>query len=409
MKTTSALICLIGAGMIFLQCGRAHSAELNLGDFSGVIDARLYSGGGDTWVNGGEGKGEYTRSSGLRLGEAVLVWSPRLTKDVGFHVSGSAAPGNSGRVDLMEAYASYKAPTIAGSDLTFRAGTFFPRISLEHDDLSWSTIHTITPSAINTWVSEEIKLAGAEVSVTHAVGAGSLEVSATLFGHDDTAGAMLAYHGWTLHDLKAGLSTKWTFPRSELRTLYPRQPTFSAASRSVNGAIGELVQTGFRTPSVYVGLLHYRNGGDRTSSTRGQYSWATQFSEAVGSWAIRPSTTVYAQYLLGDTKMGPYLPPIVVNAAFSSAYLMVTQAVGKDEISSRIETFRVHDRTFVAVDNQNENGHAETIDYIHNIDGRIQIRLELEKISSARPMRLFVSTPERQSQVIGQMAVRYNF
>ena len=36
--------------------------------------------------------------------------------------------------------------------LTLRAGLLFPPISLEHTAKGWAPTHTITPSAINTWV-----------------------------------------------------------------------------------------------------------------------------------------------------------------------------------------------------------------------------------------------------------------
>ena len=43
-----------------------------------------------------------------------------------------------------------------------KAGAFFPTISLENDDLGWTSPYTLTPSAINSWIGEELRTIGSE-------------------------------------------------------------------------------------------------------------------------------------------------------------------------------------------------------------------------------------------------------
>ena len=43
-----------------------------------------------------------------------------------------------------------------------KTGAFFPTISLENDDLGWTSPYTLTPSAINSWIGEELRTIGSE-------------------------------------------------------------------------------------------------------------------------------------------------------------------------------------------------------------------------------------------------------
>ena len=43
-----------------------------------------------------------------------------------------------------------------------KAGAFFPTISLENDDIGWTSPYTLSASAINTWIGEELRTIGTE-------------------------------------------------------------------------------------------------------------------------------------------------------------------------------------------------------------------------------------------------------
>ena len=58
----------------------------------------------------------------------------------------------------------------------------------------------ITPSAINSWIGEEVKVVGVEGTATHPLAGGRLSGTFGLFGFNDTAGTQLAFRGWALHD-----------------------------------------------------------------------------------------------------------------------------------------------------------------------------------------------------------------
>ena len=65
-------------------------------------------------------------------------------------------------VDALETYLRY-APTAEGDFAwSVKAGAFFPTISLENDDLGWASPYTLTPSAINSWIGDELRTIGSE-------------------------------------------------------------------------------------------------------------------------------------------------------------------------------------------------------------------------------------------------------
>ncbi len=46
-----------------------------------------------------------------------------------------------------------------------KSGAFFPTISLENDDLGWASPYTLTPSAINSWIGDELRSIGSEATM----------------------------------------------------------------------------------------------------------------------------------------------------------------------------------------------------------------------------------------------------
>ena len=73
-----------------------------------------------------------------------------------------AEPQTRSVVDALETYLRYDD---AGARLyrwSVKAGAFFPTISLENDDLGWTSPYTLTPSAINSWIGDELRTIGSE-------------------------------------------------------------------------------------------------------------------------------------------------------------------------------------------------------------------------------------------------------
>src|SRR5204863_8816924 len=100
-----------------------------------------------------------------------------------------------GRVGIVEAYVEAKLHP--GRDrVRILAGAFFLPTSRENIDALWATPYTITPSALNSWLGEELRPIGVDVSYRHRTAkAGTFSGGATLFGGNDTFGELLIGRG----------------------------------------------------------------------------------------------------------------------------------------------------------------------------------------------------------------------
>ena len=93
------------------------------------------------------------------LVEGNLIWQPRFTWTLtGTVVVTPAQHGQEHPVDLSEAVLTYKPLPLPGPPppKSARAGLFWPPVSLEHSGPDWAVADTITPSAINSWIGDEV-------------------------------------------------------------------------------------------------------------------------------------------------------------------------------------------------------------------------------------------------------------
>jgi len=158
-----------------------------------LLDGRLaFANGERSFVHRGLGKTQFQGTSDGKYNfyavpqEADLIWTPRFTDSLSASVSAAYQRHQENAVDLLEAFVSFLPQQKGSVGYSLRAGIMWPEISLEHTTGgAWSTVDVLTPSAINAWVGEEVKVLGLEGTVRTSVG-----------------DSMLAFTG----ELRAGLS-----------------------------------------------------------------------------------------------------------------------------------------------------------------------------------------------------------
>ena len=172
-------------------------------EFSG--DIRLVAVDGEkSWVNGGFGKLRSGSDGNFRvrpeLGNVSLVWKPQFSWSLGAIVAGSLQGGQRTRAGLSQAYLTFRPMRSDKIAVSGRAGLMWPPVSLEHEGADWHVKDSITPSAINSWIGEEVRPVAAEVTLAANLGAHKLRATAALMAANDTAGTLLTFRGWALHD-----------------------------------------------------------------------------------------------------------------------------------------------------------------------------------------------------------------
>src|SRR4051812_31937077 len=140
-------------------------------------DVRIVAATGErSWLKGGFGKLRGSGDGGdLRvrpeLGNLDLVWKPQFSWSLSATIVGSLQGGAHTQAGLSQAFLTFR--PMRGDRLAFsaRAGLMWPAVSLEHEGADWHVRDSITPSAINSWIGEEVKPVALEGTLATTVGA----------------------------------------------------------------------------------------------------------------------------------------------------------------------------------------------------------------------------------------------
>jgi hypothetical protein len=408
IKSATALAA---AGVMAAGPCRAETDLFSRGTISGVVDLRLGAADGETaWIDGGLGKARFGDNAKAALGEATIVWNPRLSSRLGAVITGQSQQDQDRVVDFGEAYLTYRGDLAGGVRLNARAGLLYPPISLEHDGLEWSVPDTITPSAINSWVAEETKVVGLEATARGVIVGQSLSATVGVFTHGDTAGTLLAFRGWALHDLKS--SATGDFPLSTLSPfMAKRQAPYTTSIRELDGRAGAYARLEWRASSrLALDAFAYDNNGDRTSVDDREWSWETRFVNLGLRFDPDDATHVRAQAMQGETLMGySNANGLWVDVGFQSAYLSVTRDLGPGSLTGRLDQFSTTDRTNKAVDDNAEHGWSALGAYRWDVRPDVHLVFEAMHIDSDRPERARLGEAPQQTQTVVQTALRYQF
>src|SRR5581483_4614405 len=196
------------AGLALMLCLAPQAAGAAEFSFSSYADFRLAAPPRQaSWLDGGLSKFRYGGGPSFRFTEAVGQGIAKLDPDLDLIGVARLEPKQRSGADALEAYASWHPTSLVAlgdtGDLGFslKAGAFFPSISLENDDLGWTSPYTLTPSAINSWIGEELRTIGAEGTWRwQTPNLGTLSLTSALLCCNEPAGILLADRGWAMDD-----------------------------------------------------------------------------------------------------------------------------------------------------------------------------------------------------------------
>ena len=408
-----ALILACGvAGPAFAASDTPFAGVFSPDAFHGLAEVRAAAAGGEpSWLDGGFGKTSVSGGGDVKLTSAALEWRPSFSFAVSGVVSALYQPDPEHHLDLMEAYLKVKAPPLSGTRISGRMGVFYPPVSMENDGIAWSTPDMLSASALNSWIGEEVKVGGLEVTVQRSVGGHELEATAGVFGWNDTAGTLLTFRGWALGEERTGVRTAYELPQLS-RFAGQFQPDETYPFRELDHRPGFYGRLEWRPPApLAVNVFFYDNAGDRTSvDSDHQWAWETRFFNAGVRWQPTQDIRVLAQAMNGETIEG-FSPPggHWFDVGFQSAYVLAQRRFGPDTVSGRIDAFRTRDRTFRAIDDNQENGWAATASWRHRLAPHADLILEAQHVDSKRNARRLVGEDPKQAQSLVQSALRLSF
>jgi hypothetical protein len=424
MKRAALIGAAALAGGVVLGLGGQACAQVDLvsrAAFSGQIDARLSASDGETsWQDSGFGKTRYGGAGPgevgrLQIASADLIWRPQFAWDLSGYVDAVAQPDQLHAVDLSEGFILYKPlPRADGFHYSARAGMMYPPVSMENDGPAWTPSRTITPSAINSWIGEEVKTIAAEATVGRRWGDQEVSLTGAIFLGDDTSGTLLSWRGWALHDVRSTAYGEFEIPdvpQAHKPFFATSQGPYTWSVDEIDGRPGVYARAEWRAPgAVTLNLFYYDNAGDRTSMANAQWAWDTTFWNAGLRLKPDDKTEVLAQAMTGRTVTG-FLTPIGwrVDASFDAAYVLLSRQLGKSLVTGRFDAFDVRDHTFQALDDNNEHGWALTADYRRPITDHLVLLVEALHVDSNRASRAYVADAPQQAQTTFQTALKFSF
>ena len=347
-----------------------------------------------------------------RLGEASLVLRPRFTWGVDGYLHVKADRDQKSPVDIVEGFATYRPVSTSAWQFSGKVGAFFPPVSLENIDVAWQSPYTISWSAINSWIGEEVRSTGAEASGRYRYDGGGITLGGALFVGNDPAGTILHQRGWALHDRTTALFDAVPLPAAT--------PGFE-----VRGDIEPFKEID-DTPGLYLFghavdedfggeflLTVYDNFADETATRSGRGAWRTRFLSAGFGYFLPFDLELLTQFMHGGTERLT-LSGTTLDASFTAAYLLLSGFLDEDEahqLTLRYDWFRVDDRNAVpgGAAPVDEIGDAWTLAYSYRPTEHHRLSFEVLSVESRRSARENTSVSAKQRDMTIQTSYRFTF
>lgn len=359
-------------------------------------------------LDGGYGAVRFSgHQSGLRLGRLRFALDAPLGEVWRLHLDASAW-GNAYEhpLGLTEAYLQFRPYPHNDLRLRVKAGAFYAPISLENRTAGWSSPYTLSYSAMNSWIAEELRTIGLEAEVdwlgTRRGLPFDINAIAGVFGWNDLAGAALAEGGFILDDRQTPV-----FDRAG--KLESEAGTYAEPFRELDHRAGYYAGLQLHFPGrILITAIHYDNRADPAAADAVSHvlAWHTTFNSAGARVEYGPGWTLIAQWMAGRTGIAPRTGPL--DWPFNARYALLSKRIGRHHLlSARYDRFEVDSRN--AEEDGWQNGHCLTMAYVFDPGRRWTATLEWLRVTSNsydRSKYLDRAGPVTDTQV--QLALRYS-
>ena len=389
-----------------LLCAMA-TAGAHATEWDASLDLRLVGADAPTSVpDGGLGVLRYgDNRDGLQLGRARLAVSQDFGELLTFKADASAwGQHDRNPIDFTEAYLQLHPYPWGDWRARVKLGAFYAPMSLENRADGWESPYTLSSSAMDSWVAQELRTIGAELKLewlgTHSGHDFDVTAAFGVYGWNEAAGAAIANSGFTITDWQGTLLGRVGRPNS------------------LAGEIDEYHQFDNRV-GTYVGLevhyldrvtlegLHYDNHADPAidDEVTNIYAWQTQF-DTVG---LRAETdagwTAIVQWMAGTTYVDPEEFGLL-RWDFVTRYVLISKRSARNTLSARYDDFSVSARQAYPLGDQ--RGHALTLAYRFEANEHWRFTLEGVRARGFQANRaIYAGEAPFATESNVQLAIRY--
>jgi hypothetical protein len=388
---------------------------------AGVDISYVDASGLDSWTDGSIGKLRYDGDSdGLVISRAFVEYDTRLTDTISVNAVAEFYDDDIGSsMDLTEAYLEWRPVPRSANRYRLKLGAFYAPFSMENSGPAWSTPYTISSSAINTWFAEELRTIGAELSVSRRPkflgGDHQFGIRAATFWVNDTAGGLLAWKGWSLHDRQTRLGDAVPLapvPAIQPGGVFEEQDSYIEPFVELDGQLGTYLAADWRFGDRFqLTAALYDNHADPLAVEDGQWAWYTEFAHIGGKLALPGGFGLIGQWIRGSTIMGwVQNGAYIADVEFDSKFLLLTRQRDRHRMSVRYDLFDMTDEDFTAEDMSAEDGHALTVSYRYEFSDRITVAAEWLQIRTNRTAweAYFGTNPENTEEQL-QLSLMLRF
>jgi hypothetical protein len=366
-----------------------------------LLDVRLvHAGPAPSWTDRGPGKTRYggsvtdsgfQRATRFVLSQLALEVGANLPWDIRAQAQVNVQP------DIADNYRPWLIEAIlrrewgdADQGWGLQAGVMNAPFSLENTGPAWTPEFTISAAALNSWLWEDISLAGAEGEWWHTSRSG-LRLGALVgagYG-EDQMGRLLALRGWAIGDTLGGINGDLALPARQERT-----DIFN--ERDQRPALYTWLTLGDEHDRASLKFGFMDNNGDQSQAG----VWHTHFSTVGLVLHPHPRIDLLVQYLDGVAKV--HTPPN--DSSISAVYVLLSHHYKGQRLSIRYDAFRVHDLDGGPA-STSEHGDAVTASYLVQVGLRHRIAFEYIWMNSHR----LINGPLNPTPDGWQMSYRFRY
>jgi hypothetical protein len=350
-----------------LLCTIAASVSAQSLQFHGFLTAReIYVKAQPSWTTGGFGRFDvgaanaddhrYVNIDVAQLGVDWTPWSWFLV-----HADGVARKEQSGTIGkhagVVQAFID-----LHTEHLRLRAGNFWLPTSRENIEPLWTSPYSITFSALNTWIGQEVRPIGADLQYSPNF---YITLGGTAFRGNDTMGSELASRGWTFGNRLSVYDEVIADVPDTTRPIGPEIDHRIGDSERLRLQLPERAMIQFARVDNRTQLL-FRRPPDQP--------WRTKFNVISADAGASSPTTLAAEWLYGTTTVG--FPGGSFQLRFDTAYALLSHKSGMDRWTARVERFKAG----------REHGHAYTIAWLRETSPHIRSGIEYVRATGNQPL-----------------------
>ena len=400
-----------GCGVVVALLSASANA-IDLGPYEIAIQTDVRWVGVDSpyasFTEGGTGLSRFDEAhDGFRLGRFLVNFNGPLTETLRADVTLSGTGDSDvNAIDVTEAFIEWRPYPQSSVRWRTRVGAFYPPVSLENRGLGWQSLYSISPSAINTWFGEEIRAIGIEQSMT--IGAADARsqftLSGSLYQWNDPMGVLLFQRGWAIHDRQTALfdEVPRPFPR------FANETTINFF-REIDNRIGYYLSADYKLDRNFtLRALHYDNNGDPSIRGYKDSAWRSRFDALGTRYEFPTATTLIAQWLKGDTAVGPSPDNrgmFIID--YWSYFGLASQEIGAHRVTARYDRMTTEPIRGANIFNSRQNATAWTFAYLWNVSSAWQLAAEYIDLRGSLAQRARRGLPTFAHEKTWQLAVRF--